>query len=115
MSNIIYSSLIMTLLGILSSVVGSMLPVFIKIESKTKIDFLYQFVSGIMVGIVCISMIPESIQISGIFITILGIILGTIFILFIDIVILKLNGNVNNKINKLILIVFSMAFNNFYH
>lgn len=112
MSNIIYSSLIMTLLGILSSVVGSMLPVFIKIESKTKIDFLYQFVSGIMVGIVCISMIPESIQISGIFITILGIILGTIFILFIDIVILKLNGNVNNKINKLILIVFSMAFHN---
>lgn len=110
MSNVIYTSLIMTLLGVLSSVIGSMLPVFVKIRSKAKIDFLYQVVSGIMVGIVCISMIPESIQISGMIITILGIILGTGFILIIDLSISKFNGN--NKINKLIIIVFSMAFHN---
>jgi len=103
-------SLIITFFGILSSVVGGILPFFIKVRSKKYINFLYEFVSGIMVGIVCISMIPESIEISGILVTIIGIVIGTILILFMDFLICKVSDN--SKLNKLILIISSMAFHN---
>ncbi|MDO4282172.1 MAG: ZIP family metal transporter [Clostridia bacterium] len=105
-----FNALFMSVLGIFSSLIGGAIPFFIKIKSVNRINCLYEFVSGIMVGIVCISMIPESIQISGIMITLLGIILGTFFIFFIDLVILKRSKN--NKFHKLILIIFSMAFHN---
>lgn len=110
MSKIMYSAVIMILLGILSSVVGAVLPYFVKFKSKKKINFLYQLVSGIMVGIVCISMIPESINISGMIVTIAGIIIGTMIILFVDLAISKINPN--NKINRLILIISSMSLHN---
>lgn len=110
MTKIMYSACIMILLGILSSVVGAILPYFVKFKNKKTINFLYQFVSGIMVGIVCISMIPESIDISGMSVTIIGIIIGTIIILLIDFIISKINPN--NKINRLILIISSMSLHN---
>lgn len=110
MSKIMYSACIMILLGILSSVVGSILPYFVKIKGEKKITFLYQLVSGIMVGIVCISMIPESLDISGMFVTILGIIIGTLIVLLIDIFITKINTN--TTLNKLILIISSMSLHN---
>lgn len=110
MSKTMYSACIMIFLGILSSVVGSILPYFIKIKGEKKIIFLYQLVSGIMVGIVCISMIPESIDISGMVVTLLGIVIGTLIVLVVDLIITKINKD--TTLNRLILIISSMSLHN---
>ncbi len=107
---VILTSVIMTLLSVLSSVVGGLLPFLTRIKNESYINILYQFVSGIMLGIVCISMIPESNEASSIIVTIFGIIIGVLIILLLDFLINSFSSN--SKFNKLLLIISSMALHN---
>ena len=55
----------MTLLGALSSGIGGFLSSMIKIENKKILASLFEFTAGIMTGIVCIDMIPESVRLTN--------------------------------------------------
>lgn len=108
----ISSSIVIMLLNILSSFIGAMLPFLIKIRTKKYIASLYEITSGMMIGIVCFSMIPESIEISNLFICILGIILGTVCVLLIEIVIMYMDGKEDKLQSRKILLIIAMAFHN---
>lgn len=99
------------------SIVTSIIGLFIGngINSK-KIDIvasLYEISAGMMTGIVCFEMIPESIEVSNINLTLIGCILGVILTLLLDIYVNKHNKLKNNTINSSILIiVISMSIHN---
>lgn len=110
--NDISSSIIIMLLNILSSFIGAVLPFLVKIRTKKYIASLYEITSGMMIGVVCFSMIPESIEISNLLLCILGIILGTTCVLCIEIVIMYIDRRENKLQSRKILLIMAMAFHN---
>ena len=100
----------MTLIGSIGSGIGGMLGGIVRVNKKWKISAIMDITSGIMTGIVCLDMIPESINAYNKLVCLLGILLGTILILIIDMFVVKFNKE-NNKITSLI-IMLSMAIHN---
>lgn len=102
----------MSVFGAISSVIGGFFGTIFNIKSKAMISFLYQITAGIMTGIVCFEMLPESFQMANIIYSVIGILLGVILIYFLDIIIQKTNEKKDsNKIIALI-VILSMAFHN---
>lgn len=85
------------------------------INSK-KIDFiagLYEISAGMMTGIVCFEMLPESVQISDIYITVFGSIFGVILTFILDASVNNYNKNKQKIISTTALIVIiAMSFHN---
>ena len=81
---IIIFTIFMTLLGALSSGIGGFLSSMIKIENKKILASLFEFTAGIMTGIVCIDMIPESVRLTNIYVSIFGILCGIYIIYLIE-------------------------------
>lgn len=85
------------------------------INSK-KIDFiagLYEISAGMMTGIVCFEMLPESVQISDIYITVFGYVFGVILTFILDASVNNYNKNKQKVISTTALIVIiAMSFHN---
>lgn len=81
-----------------------------------KINFvasLYEISAGMMTGIVCFEMLPESVQISNIYFTVIGAIFGVLFTLIIDIIINIYNVNKQNLISTTaIIVIIAMSIHN---
>ena len=60
MKNNITFTISISILGAVSSLVGGVLGAIICINQKSFIAFLYQITAGMMIGIVCFEMLPES-------------------------------------------------------
>lgn len=84
--------------------------------NSTKINFiagLYEISAGMMTGIVCFEMLPESVQISDIYITVFGCIFGVILTFILDASVNNYNKNKQKIISKTALIVIiAMSFHN---
>lgn len=79
---------VITLLGLffgtIGTTIGGLIGVFSKRNSNKFLSFVLAFASGLMLAVVCFDLIPDSIEISSIYVTILGIILGIIIMVLCD-------------------------------
>ena len=103
--------IIMTLIGIIGSGIGGILGGIVRVNKDRNVSMIMDVTSGIMTGIVCFDMIPESIRMSNTWLVICGVVIGTIIILIIDLLVYNLS---NKEIGKLtsIIIMLSMAIHN---
>ena len=86
MNELLEITLIGLFFGTFGTTIGGIIGVKIKNNSNKLLGFILSFASGIMTAIVCFELIPEAMQISNIFIVILGIIFGIIIMFFCDMV-----------------------------
>ena len=105
--NFIQIVLFFTLLGAISSGIGGLLSSFIKTKSNKVIASMYEITAGIMTGIVCFDMLPESFEIASIIYSILGIICGILMVYYINYLVEKnekkydeIKGKFHFKISK---------------
>ena len=99
--------------GVITSVVGVLIGNGINSKRSNVVASLYEISAGMMTGIVCFEMIPESMGISNIYLTLFGCILGVILTLALDIFVNKYDKLKNNLINKsALIIIISMSIHN---
>lgn len=92
-------SLLGLFFGTIGTTIGGLIGIFTKKNSNKFLSFTLAFASGLMLAVVCFDLIPESMEISSIYMTILGIILGIIIMIICDnLVQKKFSGkSTNNK------------------
>lgn len=112
MLNCFKVALYITAFGILSSGIGGFIGGAFNINRKGVIAFLYEITSGIMTGIVCFEMLPESFEIASIYISIIGIIIGVAVIYSLDILIKRFNKSKSESKIISLIIMISMSFHN---
>ena len=116
MQNALKMMLEMSLLGGISSGIGGFLGGVVRCKNKVIVSSLFQITAGIMTGIVCLDMLPESFEMANIMYSIFGIILGIATIFIIDLIVKKYNKNKEISKNKYslmsLVIMFSMALHN---
>lgn len=95
--NFIKIVLFFTMLGALSSGIGGLISTLIKTKSNKVIASLYEITAGIMTGIVCFDMIPESFSIAPVFYTILGTVCGILMVYAINYLVEKSKRKKENK------------------
>lgn len=104
---------VMSLIGGGSSFLGGLFSSLVNAKNNRIIASLYELTAGIMTSIVCFDMIPESIEISNVYLVIIGIILGVILIYFFDSHSIKIENNkIKNNLKDSFVIMFSMGFHN---
>ena len=70
--------------GTIGTTLGGLIGIFSKRNSNRFLSFVLAFASGLMLAVICFDLIPEAIEISSIYTTILGIILGIIIMVLCD-------------------------------
>ena len=85
-------SLLGLFFGTIGTTIGGIIGIFSKRNSNKFLSFILAFASGLMLAVICFDLIPEAIEISSIYMTILGIILGIIVMIICD-------NAVQNKFN----------------
>jgi ZIP family zinc transporter len=101
------------MISIITSVVGLFIGNGINSKKLNVVASLYEISAGMMTGIVCFEMIPKSIEVYNINLTLIGCIVGTILTLLLDIIVNKFK-KINNKIvsASALLIIISMSIHN---
>lgn len=77
-------SLVGLFFGTIGTTLGGLFGIFSKKSSNKFLSFILAFASGLMLAVICFDLIPESIEISSIYVTIVGIVLGIIVMIFCD-------------------------------
>lgn len=98
MSYLFKTTLIGLFFGTFGTTIGGIIGVSLKNTSNKFLSFILSFASGLMLSIVCFDLIPESMEITTISNTVLGVILGVICMIGCDILVQKKFNNVNNNI-----------------
>ena len=99
--------------GVITSVVGVLIGNNINSKRNNVVASLYEISAGMMTGIVCFEMIPESIEISNIYLTLFGCIIGVLLTLMLDIFVNRYDKIKNNLINtSALIIIISMSIHN---
>ena len=70
--------------GTIGTTIGGLIGIFSKRNSNKFLSFVLAFASGLMLAVICFDLIPEAIEISSIYTTILGIVLGIIVMILCD-------------------------------
>ena len=98
---------LITLLGLffgtIGTTIGGLIGVFSKRNSNKFLSFVLAFASGLMLAVICFDLIPDSIEISSVYVTILGIILGIIIMVLCDNLVQNIFSkkvNINNSYGK---------------
>lgn len=109
MENIIKTTLLGLFFGTFGTTLGGMIGISFNKTSNKFLSFILSFASGLMLSIVCFELIPESMAITNISHTILGVIMGVITMIICDTMINKKiknskigNGNKVNLQNQLL-------------
>lgn len=91
---------VITLLGLffgtIGTTIGGLIGVFSKRNSNKFLSFVLAFASGLMLAVICFDLIPESINISSIYATILGIVLGIFLMIICDNLVQKIFNKKDN-------------------
>ena len=87
------SSLIMIGCGMIAGIIGGIIGVKLKNPSNKVLGFILSFASGLMTAIICFDLIPEAFELSNLFVSMIGIIIGIILMIICDLFI-------SNKVNK---------------
>ena len=112
MKDALILSICMSILGAISSLIGGTIGSICSIKSKKMVSFLYEITAGVMTGIVCFEMLPESLGMANIIYSVLGICVGVLLIYILDLFIQKLNNTKNNSKIIALVVMLSMAIHN---
>lgn len=88
-------SLLGLFFGTIGTTIGGMIGIFSKRNSNKFLSFILAFASGLMLAVICFDLIPEAMEISSIYTTILGIVLGIIIMVACDNLVQKKFNSVN--------------------
>lgn len=119
MSQILKTTLIGLFFGTFGTTLGGIIGVCLKSTSNKFLSFILSFASGLMLSIVCFDLIPESMELTNISNTILGVILGVICMIICDVLVQKkFNSNAiskgnNNLLKTGIVVSIGLALHNF--
>jgi len=72
------------LCGMIGTGLGGVLTLFLRNPTKRFMAVLLGFTSGIMISVVCFDLLPEAFDMGGVFISLVGIVLGVSMILVIE-------------------------------
>ena len=98
---ILKTTLLGLFFGTFGTTMGGLLGIFIKKNSNKFLSFILAFASGLMMAVICFDLIPESLEITNITYSLLGIIIGIIVMFFCDLLAeKKFNKNIELKENK---------------
>ena len=98
---ILKTTLLGLFFGTFGTTMGGLLGMFIKKNSNKFLSFILAFASGLMMAVICFDLIPESLEITNITYSLLGIIIGIIVMIFCDLLVeKKFNKNIELKENK---------------
>ena len=98
---ILKTTLLGLFFGTFGTTIGGLLGIFIKKNSNKFLSFILAFASGLMMAVICFDLIPESLEITNITYSLLGIIIGIIVMFFCDLLVeKKFNKNIELKENK---------------
>lgn len=84
MLNIGTISLYGLIFGMIGTTLGGILGAILSIKSQKFLSFILEFAAGLMTAIICFDLIPESLDIVNISITLIGIFLGIFTMIFCD-------------------------------
>lgn len=82
-------SLLGLFFGTIGTTLGGLIGIFSKRNSNKFLSFVLAFASGLMLAVICFDLIPHSMEISSIYTTIMGIVLGIIIMIFCDNIVQK--------------------------
>ena len=112
------TSLLGLFFGTFGTTLGGIIGCTFNKVSNKFLSFILSFASGLMMSVICFDLIPESIQLSNILISVNGILFGIIAMIFCDLLVKnKFNRNTKLKSNSLlktgIIISIGLAIHNF--
>ena len=102
--------------GTFGTTIGGIIGIFFKSTSNKFLSFILSFASGLMLAIVCFDLIPESMKISNILNTIIGVMFGVLCMIICDLLVEKKFNNINkdNTLLKIgIIVSIGLAIHNF--
>lgn len=100
MSYLLKTTLIGLFFGTFGTTLGGIIGVSFKKTSNKFLSFILSFASGLMISIVCFDLIPESMEITSISNTVIGVILGVICMIACDILVNKKFSSNNRKYKR---------------
>lgn len=86
MNTISLISLYGLLFGLLGTTLGGIIGIIINPKSKKYLNYILSFTSGLMLSIICFELVPESILNAHILYTIIGLLVGIIFMYIINLI-----------------------------
>ena len=96
MSYLFKTTLIGLFFGTFGTTIGGIIGVSLKNTSNKFLSFILSFASGLMLSIVCFDLIPESMKITNISNTVIGVVFGVACMITCDIVVQKKFNSVGN-------------------
>lgn len=79
--------------GTIGTTIGGIIGIVSKKNSNKFLSFVLAFASGLMLSVICFDLIPEAMEISSIYITIFGIIMGIVIMIICDNIVQKKFSN----------------------
>ena len=115
---IIKTSLLGLFFGTFGTTIGGIIGCLFNRVSNKFLSFILSFTSGLMMAVICFDLIPKSIQLSNILISVIGILFGIFTMIFCDLLVQnKFSKSMNLKTNSLlktgIIISIGLAIHNF--
>ena len=103
--------------GMLGTTFGGIIGTYLNINSKKFLSFILEFAAGLMTAITCFNLIPESIKLTNISLTVPGILLGIFMMIFTsksvdNSKIIKSKNTKNNLFKSGIIIALGIAIHN---
>ena len=96
MQEVVNTTVLGLFFGTIGTTVGGIIGCMIKSQSNKFLSFMLSFAAGLMMAVICFDLIPESLGISKISQTIIGIFIGIIIMIICDIIVDK-KFNKNNQ------------------
>ena len=120
MEYLIKTTLIGLFFGTFGTTIGGIIGITFKHTSNKFLGFILSLASGLMISIVCFDLIPEALEISQIFLIIVGILLGVIGMIACDIAVqnkfhtnIKESKSSNSLLKTGIIVSIGLALHNF--
>lgn len=103
--------------GMLGTTFGGIIGTYLNINSKKFLSFILEFAAGLMTAITCFNLIPESLKLTNISLTVPGILLGIFMMIFTskcvdNSKIIKSKNTKNNLFKSGIIIALGIAIHN---
>lgn len=106
--------------GMLGTTFGGIIGTYLNINSKKFLSFILEFAAGLMTAITCFNLIPESLKLTNISLTVPGILLGIFMMIFTSKIVdnsktiksKNINNNKNNLFKSGIIIALGIAIHN---
>lgn len=84
-NEIIKTTLVGLFFGTLGTTIGGIIGVKLNRTSNKFLSFILSFAAGLMIAVICFELIPEALEISNLFISLIGILLGIMMMIMCDI------------------------------